>query len=380
MLEVNNLTVTLDGKSVISDISLRLEQGRIGCLLGPSGCGKTTLLRAVAGFVRPRRGEVRINGRRVAGTAAPVPVEQRGVGMVFQDFALFPHLTARDNIAFGLQELARTERETRIDEVVRTLEAAEFQHKHPHQLSGGQQQRVAIARALAPRPDILLLDEPFSNMDIELREQIARELRMILKQAGMTTILVTHNQLEAFAMADEIGVIRDGALLQWDTAFNLYHRPAGPQIAEFIGEGVFLEGTVLNATEVETELGVLRSNVPHGGTSQAQVSVLVRPDDIVHDDNSSRTATVRDKVFRGAEFLYTLILPSGARIFSLVPSHHDHAIGENIGIRPEIDHLVVFELPDGIKLTPYDEEFEKQMDNAEDIMRKRRNLLRELAK
>ena len=267
MLEVKNLTVILDGKSVISDISLRLEQGRIGCLLGPSGCGKTTLLRAVAGFVQPRRGEVRINGRRVAGTAAPVPVEQRGVGMVFQDFALFPHLTARDNIAFGLQELARTERETRIDEVVRTLEAAEFQHKHPHQLSGGQQQRVAIARALAPRPDILLLDEPFSNMDVELREQIARELHMILKQAGMTTILVTHNQLEAFAMADEIGVIRDGALLQWDTAFNLYHRPAGPQVADFIGEGVFLEGTVLNATEVETELGVLRSNVPHGGTS-----------------------------------------------------------------------------------------------------------------
>ena len=179
-------------------------------------------------------------------------------------------------------------------------------------------------------------------MDVELREQIARELRMILKQAGMTTILVTHNQLEAFAMADEIGVIRDGALLQWDTAFNLYHRPAGPQVADFIGEGVFLEGTVLNATEVETELGVLRSNVPHGGASQAQVSVLVRPDDIVHDDDSRQTATVRDKVFRGAEFLYTLTLPSGARILSLVPSHHDHAIGEKIGIRPKIDHLVVF--------------------------------------
>ena len=223
------------------------------------------------------------------------------------------------------------------------LEVTDFQHKYPHQLSGGQQQRVAIARALAPRPDILLLDEPFSNLDVELREQIARELRMILKQAGMTTILVTHNQLEAFAMADEIGVIRDGALLQWDNAFNLYHRPAGPQIAEFIGEGVFLDGTVINATEVATELGVLISDIPHGRAPNTEVSVLVRPDDIIHDDGSLKTATVRDKVFRGAEFLYTLTLPSGARILSLVPSHHDHAIGEKIGIRPEIDHLVVFE-------------------------------------
>ena len=343
MLEVRNLTVMLDGKSVISDISLRLERGDVGCLLGPSGCGKTTLLRTIAGFVQPRSGEARINERCVPGPAAPVPAERRGVGMVFQDFALFPHLTARDNIDFGLHELAGRERRERIDEVVRMLEVTDFQHKYPHQLSGGQQQRVAIARALAPRPDILLLDEPFSNLDVELREQIARELRMILKQAGMTTILVTHNQLEAFAMADEIGVIRDGALLQWDNAFNLYHRPAGPQIAEFIGEGVFLDGTVINATEVATELGVLISDIPHGRAPNTEVSVLVRPDDIIHDDVSLKTATVRDKVFRGAEFLYTLTLPSGARILSLVPSRHDHAIGEKIGIRPEIDHLVVFE-------------------------------------
>ncbi|MCY4363818.1 MAG: ABC transporter ATP-binding protein [Gammaproteobacteria bacterium] len=343
MLEVRNLTVMLDGKSVVSDISLRLERGDIGCLLGPSGCGKTTLLRTIAGFVQPRSGEVRINERCVTGPAAPVPAERRGVGMVFQDFALFPHLTARDNIDFGLHELAGRARQDRIDEIARTLEVADFQHRHPHQLSGGQQQRVAVARALAPRPDILLLDEPFSNMDVELREQIARELRMILKQAGMTTILVTHNQLEAFAMADEIGVIRDGALLQWDNAFNLYHRPAGPQIAEFIGEGVFLDGTAVNATEVATELGVLISDIPHGRAPNTEVSVLVRPDDIIHDDVSLKTATVRDKVFRGAEFLYTLALPSGTRILSLVPSHHDHAIGEKIGIRPEIDHLVVFE-------------------------------------
>ena len=343
MLEIKNLAILFDGKTIISDISLRLEQGRIGCLLGPSGCGKTTLLRTIAGFEQPRRGEVRVNGRCFSSPSSLVPVEQRGVGMVFQDFALFPHLAVRDNIAFGVQEQSGEARRARVDEVVRMLEIADFQHQYPHQLSGGQQQRVAIARALAPRPDMLLLDEPFSNMDIELREQIARELRMILKQDGMTTVLVTHNQLEAFAMADEIGVIRDGALLQWDTAFNLYHRPAGPDVADFIGEGVFLDGTVLSTTEVATELGVLSGSVPHGMAPQAQVSVLVRPDDIIHDDNSKQTATVQDKVFRGAEFLYTLTLPSSARILSLVPSHHDHAVGEEIGIRPEIDHLVVFE-------------------------------------
>ena len=343
MLEIKNLAILFDGKTIISDISLRLEQGRIGCLLGPSGCGKTTLLRTIAGFEQPRRGEVRVNGRCFSSPSSLVPVEQRGVGMVFQDFALFPHLAVRDNIAFGLQEQSGEARRARVDEVVRMLEIADFQHKYPHQLSGGEQQRVAIARALAPRPDMLLLDEPFSNMDIELREQIARELRMILKQDGMTTILVTHNQLEAFAMADEIGVIRDGVLLQWDTAFNLYHRPAGPDVAVFIGEGVFLDGTVLSTTEVATELGVLSGSVPHGMAPQAQVSVLVRPDDIIHDDNSGQTAMVQDRVFRGAEYLYTLALPSGARILSLIPSHHDHAIGEEIGIRPEIDHLVVFE-------------------------------------
>ena len=342
MLEVKNLTVSFDDKTVIADVSLRLEQGGIGCVLGPSGCGKTTLLRTIAGFERPGRGEVLLNGRLASSPDTLLPVEQRGVGLVFQDFALFPHLAARANIAFGLQRLPGAERQRRVDEVVQMLEITDFQHKFPHQLSGGQQQRVAIARALAPRPDVLLLDEPFSNMDVELREQIARELRTLLRQDGMTVILVTHNQLEAFAMADEIGVIRDGRLLQWDSAFNLYHRPATPQVADFIGEGVFLDGIALSATAVETELGVLTGTTPHGHAPQSRVSVLVRPDDIVHDDSSNQFATVRDKVFRGAGFLYTLSLPNGARILSLVPSHHDHALGEDIGIRLEIDHLVAF--------------------------------------
>ena len=343
MLEIEKLTVLFDDITIISDVSFQLNKGNIGCLLGPSGCGKTTLLRTIAGFEQPHSGEIRINDQCFSNARILIPVEQRSVGMVFQDFALFPHLTVRDNIAFGLQKSAKQERRERIDEVVQLLEITDFQGKYPHQLSGGQQQRVAIARAIAPRPEILLLDEPFSNMDIELREQIAREVRKILKQADMTTILVTHNQLEAFAMADEIGVIRDGMLLQWDSAFNLYHRPANDYVAGFIGEGVFLTGTVLSEREVETELGVITGQREHGRAVNDQVSVLLRPDDIIHDDYGSLTATVLDKTFRGAEFLYTLSLPSGSRLLSLAPSHHDHAIGEKIGIRLEIDHLVVFE-------------------------------------
>ena len=340
-LEVNNLTVLFGDKTIISDVSFHLNKGNIGCLLGPSGCGKTTLLRTIAGFEQPYSGEIRINDQCFSSARTLIPVEQRSVGMVFQDFALFPHLTVRDNIAFGLQKSVKQERRERIEEVVQLLEITDFQGKYPHQLSGGQQQRVAIARAIAPRPEMLLLDEPFSNMDIELREQIAREVRKILKQDDMTTILVTHNQLEAFAMADEIGVIRNGALLQWDNAFNLYHRPANAYVADFIGEGVFLTGTVLSEREVETELGVISGAREHGFAANDRVSVLLRPDDIIHDDVAGLTATVMDKTFRGAEFLYTLSLPSGARILSLAPSHHDHALGEEIGIRLEIDHLVV---------------------------------------
>jgi len=341
-LEVKNLTISFSDKTIIDDVSFNLTAGHIGCLLGASGCGKTTLLRAIAGFEQPVDGEIRINDQCVSSNTTLLKVEQRNVGMVFQDFVLFPHLTVQDNIAFGLQKLTKDEQEVRSDEVIQVLKITEFRSKYPHQLSGGQQQRVAIARAIAPRPEILLLDEPFSNMDGALKEQVARETRNILKQDNITAILVTHNQLEAFAMADEIGVIQDGKLLQWDNAFDLYHRPDCAYVADFVGEGVFLTGTVLSETEVETELGVISGSREHGCARNEQVSVLIRPDDIIHDDDSRLTATVIDKAFRGAEFLYTLSLSSGEQVLSLAPSHHNHAIKEDIGIRLEIDHLVVF--------------------------------------
>ena len=341
-LEVKDLAAAPGGKPVLADVSFRLAQGSVSCLMGPSGCGKTTLLRTIAGFEQPLAGEIRINSICHSNATTLTPVERRNVGMVFQDFALFPHLTARGNIAFGLQRWASSSRSARAEEVLKLLELRDFQDQYPHQLSGGQQQRVAIGRALAPRPEILLLDEPFSNMDVELREQLARELRKILKQEGMTALLVTHNQLEAFAMADEIGIIQDGRLLQWGSAFELYHRPASPAVADFVGAGAFIAGAARDGFAVETELGVIRGDREHGFAAGEPVSVLLRPDDVVHDAASDLTAIVQDKAFRGAQFLYTLSLPSGARLLSLAPSRYDYGLGEAMNIRLEVDHLVAF--------------------------------------
>ena len=341
-LELKGISVAFDQRKVVNKISFALNEGDIGCLLGPSGCGKTTTLRAIAGFETLVEGEIWIRGIRASDKKNLIPVEQRQVGMVFQDFALFPHMTVRDNVVFGLQNSSNEYKQARLDELVDLLAMGEFIDKYPHRLSAGQQQRVALARAMASRPRILLLDEPFASLDIELREQLAHEVRNILKQDGITAVLVSHNQLEAFAMADVVGVINAGQLLQWDNAFNLYHRPATNYVADFIGEGVFLDGVVISERVVDTELGKISSEKPVNLEPGVKVHVLIRPDDILHDDDSDMTAIVIDKAFRGAEFLYTLSLNNGTRLLSLVPSHHDHPINEPIGIRMEIDHLVIF--------------------------------------
>jgi len=341
-IDIKELSVLIEGHSILENISFKLEEAGIACLLGPSGCGKTTLLRCIAGFERQYQGEVWIKGVRASNATHHLPVEQRQLGMVFQDHALFPHLSVADNITFGLKGLNEKMLKQRLHELVELLSLQKYINKYPHSLSGGQQQRVALARAMAPRPGVLLLDEPFASLDVELREQIARELRQILKQDGIATIMVSHNQLEAFAMADVIGVINHGHLLQWDSAYKLYHRPVTFEVADFIGEGVFIDGEIINDKEVKTDIGNIQSSTPHGVEQGKKVSVLIRPDDILHDDDSNMTARVRDKAFRGAEFLYTLELESGVRLLSLVPSHHNHPINESIGIVLEIDHLVIF--------------------------------------
>ena len=341
LLEVENLRHAYGVQEVVRDLSFHLPHGAIGCLLGPSGCGKTTVLRCIAGFEAVREGTIRIGGRVVSGPGVMVPPEQRRIGMMFQDYALFPHLSVAENIAFGLHAAPRAERSDRVDELAELVGLAAALEKYPHEISGGQQQRVALARALAPRPDLLLLDEPFSNLDVDLRERLSLELREIIKASGATAILVTHDQHEAFAMADEIGVLHQGRIQQWDSAYNLYHRPANRFVADFVGQGVFLPAKALDSHKIEIELGVLTGDrmPPNAGA----LEVLLRPDDVVHDDAAPTQAEVVHKAFRGAEILYTLRLQSGRKVLALVPSHHNHALGERIGIRLDVDHVVAFQ-------------------------------------
>ena len=353
-LNLNRIDLAFGHQVVVRQLSLSLETGRIGCLLGPSGCGKTTVLRCIAGFERLAAGEIRLDGTLVSTPAQTLPPERRRIGMVFQDYALFPHLSVADNIAFGLRGIDAAARQARVEELLVLVGLGDQGHKFPHEMSGGQQQRVALARALAPRPSLLLLDEPFSNLDVELRERLSYEVRDIIKATNTTAILVTHDQHEAFAVADEIGIMHEGRIQQWDTPYNLYHRPANRFVADFIGQGVFLRGKVLNDHQVQIELGVLDSSVPlvccadcAGCVHGSPIDVLLRPDDIVHDDASTLKAEVAHKAFRGADILYTLRLAGGAKVLSLVPSHHNHAIGERIGIRLDVDHVVTFPLEDG---------------------------------
>jgi iron(III) transport system ATP-binding protein len=350
LLEVQHLAQSYGNHAVVRELSFSLQQGAIGCLLGQSGCGKTTVLRCIAGFEPVQSGRILIDGAVVSAPGASVPPEKRRVGMVFQDYALFPHLTVEGNIAFGL----RTDgREARVRELADLVGLAGSLQKFPHEISGGQQQRVALARALAPKPALLLLDEPFSNLDVELRERLSLELRDIIKASGTTAVLVTHDQHEAFAIADEIGVLHEGHIQQWDSAYNLYHRPVNRFVADFVGQGVFVPARVLNSRQVEIELGVLEGNIPEGcskGCAQCgkgcMADVLLRPDDVVHDDGAATKAEVLHKAFRGAEILYTLKLASGRKVLAMVPSHHNHALGEKIGIRLDVDHVVAFQPED----------------------------------
>lgn len=341
-LVVEDLVHAYGDHRVLDGLAFRLSAGSIGCLLGPSGCGKTTALRCIAGFQDLQRGRILANDAVMSAPGRTVPPEKRGIGMVFQDQALFPHLDVAGNVAFGLKGMAGAARRQRAAEVLETVGLGAQAGLYPDELSGGQQQRVALARALAPRPGLLLLDEPFSSLDAGLRLRLGTEIREILKKLGITALMVTHDQGEAFAVADEIGVMNRGRLEQWDSAYNLYHRPASRFVAEFVGEGVLVPGEVSDRGGVQMELGELEPATSLELPGRTRVDVLLRPDDVVHDDNSPTMATVLRKAFRGASILYTLGLPSGHRVLALVPSHHNHRIGERIGIRLEADHVVVF--------------------------------------
>lgn len=343
LLSLKNISVAYGQQTIVQNIDFELEEGQISCLLGPSGCGKTTLLRAIAGFEKPTHGEISIRDHIVSTANKVIAPEQRNVGMVFQDFALFPHLTIEANIRFGLnKKTSESEQIDRCNELLTLVGLSGSNKKYPHQLSGGQQQRIALARALAPKPDILLLDEPFSSLDVELRQQLAREVRDILKQLNITAVLVTHDQNEAFAMADSVGLIHQGELVQWDTPYNLYHTPATRFVANFIGQGVFIPGEYIGNNQIDTDLGIIHGDVPNECKVGCKLDLLIRPDDIIHDDDSDIQLEITERLFRGSDFLYTLMLDTGRSILCIASSHHDHSLHEKIGIKMDIDHLVIF--------------------------------------
>ena len=350
-LVLKNIVCRYDDRAVVRGLSLRVNTAQLVCLLGPSGCGKTTVLRAIAGFHNLTDGEILISGRSVSHRGFTLPPEQRRLGMVFQDHALFPHLTVARNVGFGVRSRSPSAKQAIVDEVLDLVGLQRVAGRYPHELSGGQQQRVALARALAPRPDLILLDEPFSNLDIELRERLGGEVRDILKRHGTTAILVTHDQHEAFALGDQVGVISEGRLLQWDTPYNLYHEPCCRFVADFIGQGVLLPGMLLQPDTVETEIGIIQGNRAYNWGKGARIDVLLRPDDIVPDPQSPLQAMVTHKAFKGAEILYSLRLPSGGKVLSLFPSHANHGIGEHVGIRVQADHLVAFPEQEDRELT-----------------------------
>lgn len=329
-LRISNIHLELEKKEILKDINFDLNCGDIACLLGPSGCGKTSLLRIIAGLEKRAAGEVFLKGVIAQNSKKFIPPQKRNIGFVFQDFALFPHLNVNENIILGLLHLTNLEQKNILEKMLELVKLQDFRNSYPHKLSGGQQQRVALARALAQNPTLLLLDEPFSSLDTELRYKLAEDVRSILKKLNMTAVLVTHDQTEAFSFADKIAVMKSGRFEQFSDSYNLYHYPKTPFVAEFIGEGMIVEGRLL------------QKFLPQF-TGQLHGRVLVRPDDIIHDDNSELKALVAKKFFRGSHFLYSLSFDNGLQVYSLVQSHHDHTVGEKIGVRFDLSHIVEFQ-------------------------------------
>ena len=344
-LEVKQLDFAYGRNQILFEFDFSLEESQIGCLLGPSGCGKTTVLRAIAGFENPTTGEIVLNGKKLNGPRIFVEPEKRQIGMVFQDIALFPHLSVESNIQFGIRRLPQKQRDKRSNELLDLVGMSKFKNTYPHELSGGQQQRIALARAMAPKPSLLLMDEPLSSLDEELREQLAQEIRLILQQEKISGILVTHDQKEAFAVGDHICVMHQGRVQQIDSAYNLYHRPVNRFVAEFIGEGALLPGVVAGADTITTDLGEITGYLPESCKDQDNVEVLIRPENVILDDEKENKAVIKARYFRGSGYLYTLKTSGGAELLCLLPGSEAFQIDQSIGVGLKIERPVVFSHP-----------------------------------
>lgn len=327
ILSIDNLNLSFGKKEVLHHFSCRLQKGEIACLLGHSGCGKTTVLRAIAGFERGQTGKITLNERTLSDEQTFIAPHLRNIGMVFQDYALFPHLTVADNIAFGISKWSN--KTQRVAELLDLVGLPEYGKHYPHQLSGGQQQRIALARALAPKPELILLDEPFSNLDADWRYKLSKEVRQLLKHQGISALMVTHDQQEAFTIADKIGVMFAGKLAQWDTPQTLYVQPATPSVAQFIGIGQLWSVRAIDEQTWQHESGIHITH-RHGYPVATQAQLLIRPDDIVIGEGNIQ-ATVLDKDFKGEYSIYTLKINEHTVL--LAQSRQDYLIGQSLPIR-----------------------------------------------
>jgi len=326
LLELDGVSKSFGAEAAVEDLSLTVKRGELLTLLGPSGCGKTTTLRLIAGLERPDTGAVRVDGRPVA-TADDtfVSPDARDIGVVFQDFALFPHMTAAENVAFGIDDLAEDERDQRVAYLLELVGLGEQGDSRPKELSGGQRQRVALARSLAPEPEILLLDEPFSNLDVDLRVQMREEVRSILKETGVTAVSVTHDQEEALSISDRVAVMHEGKLEQVDRPEAVFQRPKSRFVAGFLGHASFLEGYV-SGDEIDTSVATIGREQVHGLATQydmTEIDVLVRPDDVLAypTDEESADGRVTYRRYLGPSVLYRVELDSGETIECM----HNHS-------------------------------------------------------
>lgn len=333
LIAVDNIAVRFSEVSAIDDFTLDVEEGSLVALVGPSGCGKTTALRAIAGFETPSSGSIRIRGRVVSGGDTMIAPEHRKVGMVFQEYALFPHISVAENVGYGVRG---SDRVPRVREVLELVGLENHGNRFPHELSGGEQQRVALARALAPEPDVVLLDEPFSNLDAPQRERMRRELRKILKFARATAILVTHDQAEALAIADVIAVMNDGHIRQVGTPEDVYAAPVTPWVAKFLGDATILDGTASDGS-VETVLGSVPTVLSDGTAAR----VMIRPEWILPTASENGSSLVVDREFYGHDQRVEIELAVGELFEALVPTREGIRVGDRVDI--ELADSIVFE-------------------------------------
>ena len=347
-LEINNTTFVASKKNKVLDFNLTIKnEGDIICLLGPSGIGKTTILRSIAGLQKIPKGSITLKGKIISSDEDHIEPEKRNIALSFQDNSLFPHYCISDNINFGAKRNKNSKYNFKTKELIKILHLEGLENKFPHQISAGEAQRVSLARSLMSKPDLLLLDEPFSNIDESLKVELQLNIKKILKKNKITTIMVTHDSYEAFYMADYCGIILSQTMKQYDTPYNIHHYPNSIEVVNFLNKGILVDAKVLDDRSVEHKcLGIIKGDFVKKFPKGTDVKLLVQPEDLEHDDKSKLQLKIIDRKFRGTNFIYTLKTKNNDLIPVFVHSHHihQHEVEENFGIKTPIyiDHLVCF--------------------------------------